>query len=139
LEAGAAKKEIKMTLVQKPIKDKTYYTEDNEYYSFHTVKSSKDTLWGFASMELGITRVAGLTQDEINKINELAGTGPDHPTKFLLLKDGKPVKVPYLANKNPDIHINDIVLRQVTVRCPHCASKVPPGKDCYACGKPLSA
>ena len=34
---------------------------------------------------------------------------------------------------------NDIVLRQVTVRYPDCASKVPPGKDCYACGKPLPA
>ena len=138
-QAGVKKKEIKMTLVQKPINNTMYYTENNEYYTFHTVKSGKDTLWSFACMELGITKVTGLTQNEINKINDLAGTGPDHPTKFLLLKDGKATKVPYLANKNPDLHLNNIILRLVTVTCPHCASKVPPGTSCYACGKPLVA
>jgi hypothetical protein len=104
-------KEIKMTLVQKPINGTEYYTDDNVYYTFHRVKDAKDTLWSFACKDLGITKDTGFTSQETKNITDLAGIGPRHPTKFLLLKNGNAIPVPYLANGSSNLHPNDIILR----------------------------
>ena len=100
-----------MTLVQKPINGTEYYTDDNVYYTFHRVKVAKDTLWSFACMDLGITKETGFTSQETKNITDLAGIGPLHPTKFLLLRNGNAIPVPYLANGSSDLHPNDIILR----------------------------
>jgi hypothetical protein len=105
------KKEIKMTLVQKPINGNEYYTDDKVYYTFHQVKAATDTLWNFACMDLGITKKTYLTSQETKNITDLAGIGPRHPTKFLLLKNGDAIPVPYLPNGSADLHPNDIILR----------------------------
>jgi hypothetical protein len=104
-------KEIKMALVQKPINGREYYTDDDVYYTFHEVKEAKDTLWSFACMDLGITKKTGFTSQETKNITDLAGIGPLHPTKFLLLRNGNAVPVPYLANGSSNLHPNDIILR----------------------------
>ena len=106
-----ATKEIKMTLVQKPINGTEYYTDDNVYYTFHEVKDTQDTLWNFACMDLGITKKTGFTSQETKNITDLAGISPLHPTKFLLLRNGNAVPVPYLANGSSDLRPNDIILR----------------------------
>ena len=98
-----------MTLFQKSINGKEYYTDDYVYYTFHQVKDAKDTLWNFACMDLGITKKNGFTSQETKNITDLAGIGPLHPTKFLLLRDGTAVPVPYL-NGSSDLHPNDIIL-----------------------------
>jgi hypothetical protein len=103
--------EIKMTLVQKTINGKEYYTDDKVYYTFHQVKVATDTLWRFACMDLGITKEAGFTSQETKNITDLAGIGSLHPTKFLLLKNGDAIPVPYLVNGGSDLHPNDIILR----------------------------
>jgi hypothetical protein len=100
-----------MTLAQKTINDTEYYTDDKVYYTFHQVKAAKDTLWSFACMDLGITKETGFTSQETKNITDLAGIGPRHPTKFLLLKNGKAIPVPYLANGSSNLHPNDIILR----------------------------
>jgi hypothetical protein len=100
-----------MTLVQKPINGTEYYTDENVYYTFHAVKDAKDTLWSFACLDLGITKKTGFTSQETKNITDLAGIGPLHPTKFLLLKNGTAIPVPYLANGSSDLHPNDIILR----------------------------
>ena len=100
-----------MTLVQKPINGNEYYTDDKEYYTFHQVNVATDTLWSFACMDLGITKKTGFTSQETKNITDLAGIGPLHPTKFLLLKDGNAIPVPYLANGSSNLHPNDIILR----------------------------
>lgn len=100
-----------MTLVQKPLNGNEYYTDDKVYYTFHQVKATTDTLWGFACMGLGITRKTGFNSAEIKKITDLAGIGPLHPTKFLLLKNGDAIPVPYLANGSADLHPDDIILQ----------------------------
>ena len=102
-----------MTLVQKPINGTEYYTDGNVYYAFHQVKDSTDTLWNFACMDLGITKKTGFTSEETKKITDLAGISPLRPTKFLLLKDGNAVPVPYLANGSSNLHPDDILLRAV--------------------------
>jgi hypothetical protein len=114
-----------MTLVQKPINGTEYYTDDNVYYTFHQVKVAKDTLWSFACMDLGITKKTGFTSQETKNITDLAGIGPFHPTKFLLLRNGSAIPVPYLANGSSDLHSNDIILRSVVA---HDVSKpiIPP-------------
>jgi hypothetical protein len=99
-----------MTLVQKSINSTEYYTDDHVYYTFHRVKDVKDTLWSFACMELGITKKTGFTSQETNNITDLAGIGPLHPTKFLLLRNGNAIPVPYLDGSS-DLHPNDIILR----------------------------
>ena len=99
-----------MTLVQKSINGTEYYTDDNVYYTFHQVKVAKDTLWSFACMDLGITKETGFTSQELKNITDLAGIGSHHPTKFLLLRNGNAIPVPYL-NGSSDIHPNDIILR----------------------------
>jgi hypothetical protein len=104
-------KEIKMTLVQKPINGKEYYADDKVYYTFHQVKVATDTLWSFACMDLGITKKNGFTSQETKDITDLAGIGPRHPTKFLLLKNGDAIPVPYLANGSANLRPNDIILR----------------------------
>ena len=108
---GLTPKEIKMTLVQKPINGKEYYTDDKVYYTFHQVKVATDTLWSFACMDLGITKKTGFTSEETKNITDLAGISPLHPTKFLLLKNGDAIPVPYLANGSSNLHPNDIILR----------------------------
>ena len=99
-----------MTLVQKSINGTEYYTDDNVYYTFHQVKVAKDTLWSFACIDLGITKKMGFTSQELKNITDLAGIGSLHQTKFLLLKNGNAIPVPYL-NGSSDIHPNDIILR----------------------------
>ena len=102
--------EIKMTLALKPINGTEYYTDDEVYYTFHQVKVATDTLWNFACMDLGITRKTGFTSPELKNITDLAGIGALHPTRFLLLKNGNAIPVPYL-NGSSDLHLNDIILR----------------------------
>jgi hypothetical protein len=99
-----------MTLVQKSINGTEYYTDDNVYYTFHQVKVAKDTLWSFACMDLGITKETGFTSQELKNITDLAGISALHPTKFLLLRNGNAIPVPYL-NGSSDLHPNDIILR----------------------------
>jgi len=105
-----------MTLVQKPINGTEYYTDDKVYYTFHQVKDAKDTLWSFACVDLGITKKTGFTSEETRNITDLAGIGPHHPTKFLLLRNGNAIPVPYLANGSSDLHPNDIILRSSVAR-----------------------
>ena len=100
-----------MTLAQKTINNTEYYTDDKVYYTFHQVKVASDTLWSFACMDLGITKETGFTSQETKNITDLAGIGPRHPTKFLLLKNGNAIPVPYLANGSSNLHPNDIILR----------------------------
>jgi hypothetical protein len=100
-----------MTLVQKPINGTEYYTDDKVYYTFHQVKVAQDTLWSFACVDLGITKKTGFTSQETKDITDLAGIGPRHPTKFLLLKDGNAIPVPYLASGSSNLHPNDIILQ----------------------------
>ena len=100
-----------MTLVQKHINGRDYYTDNKVYYTFHQVELGTDTLWNFACMDLGITNKTGFTSQETKDITDLAGIGPLHPTKFLLLKNGNAIPVPYLANGSSNLHPNDIILR----------------------------
>ena len=100
-----------MTLVQKSINGIEYYTDDKVYYTFHQVKNGGDTLWNFACMDLGINKDSGFTSQETKSITELAGIGPNRRTKFLLLRDGDAIPVPYLANGSSNLHPNDIILR----------------------------
>lgn len=100
-----------MTLVQKTINGTQYYTDDDVYYTFHRVKVATDTLWSFACTDLGITKNTGFTSQETKNITDLAGIGPRHPTKFLLLKNGNAIPVPYLANGSSNLRPNDIILR----------------------------
>lgn len=104
-----------MTLVQKPINGNEYYTDDKVYYTFYQVKAATDTLWSFACMDLGITKKTGFTSRETKDITDLAGIGPRHPTKFLLLKNGDAIPVPYLANGSANLHPDDIILRSAVV------------------------
>ena len=133
-----------MTLVQKNIGNTTYYTDGVNYYTFHVVSSKSDALWIFACMDLGITKRSGFTTEESARINDLAGTGIQQKTKYLLLKNGQAVPVPYLNVGLADLHVGDILLRHVAppsvglVKCPHCASSVLPGPVCSACGKQLT-
>jgi hypothetical protein len=100
-----------MALVKKPINGTEYYTDDKVYYTFHKVTDATDTLWSFACMDLGITKKTGFTSQETKNITDLAGIGPRHPSKFLLLKNGNAVPVPYLANGSSNLHPDDIILR----------------------------
>ena len=100
-----------MTLVQKTIDGTEYYTDDEVYYTFHQVRAATDTLWSFACMDLGITKKTGFTSQETKNITDLSGISPLHPTKFLLLKNGNAIPVPYLANGSSELHLNDIILR----------------------------
>jgi hypothetical protein len=113
-----------MTLVQKPVNGTEYYTDNKVYYTFHQVKSVTDTLWGFACIDLGITKNNGFNSQETKDITDLAGIGPLHPTKFLLLKDGNAIPVPYLANGSANLHPSDIILRSAVD--PVAASKPIP-------------
>ena len=105
-----------MPLVQKSINGTEYFTDDNVYYTFHQVKDAKDTLWSFACVDLGITKKTGFTSEETKNITDLAGIGPLHPTKFLLLRNSAAIPVPYLANGSSDLHTNDIILRSAVAR-----------------------
>ena len=100
-----------MTLVQKTINGTDYYTDDKVYYTFHQINAATDTLWSFACMDLGITKKTGFTSQETKNITDLAGISPLHPTRFLLLKNGNAIPVPYLANGSSNLHPNDIILR----------------------------
>lgn len=102
-----------MTLVQKAVNGSEYYTDDKVYYTFHQVRAATDTLWSFACMDLGITKKTGFTSQETKDITDLAGISALCPTRFLLLKDGDAVRVPYLPNGSPDLHPDDIILRSV--------------------------
>ena len=99
-----------MTLVQKTINGTEYYTDNQVYYTFHQVKLATDTLWDFACVDLGITKKMGFTSQEIKAITDLAGIGAHFPTKFLLLKNGNAIPVPYLEGSS-NLHPNDIILR----------------------------
>ena len=99
-----------MALVQKTINGTEYYTDNKVYYTFHQIKVATDTLWSFACMDLGITKKTGFTSEETKKITDLAGIGPLHPTKFLLLKNGDAIPVPYLSNGSSNLHPSDIIL-----------------------------
>lgn len=100
-----------MTLVQKYINGTEYYTDNKVYYTFQQVEVATDTLWSIACKALGITKKTGFNSQETKDITDLAGIGSLHPTRFLLLKDGNAVPVPYLANGSPDFDSNDIMLR----------------------------
>lgn len=108
---STAAMEIKMTLLPKAINGHEYYTDDEVYYTFHQVKAATDTLWSFACLELGITKKTGFDSKETKDITDLAGIGPLHPTRFLLLKNGEAIPVPYLANGSANLRPNDIILR----------------------------
>jgi hypothetical protein len=132
-----------MTLGQKTIGNTPYYTDGINYYTFHVVSSKDDALYKFACMDLGISKRSGFTTEESARINDLAGTGLQQKTKYLLLKNGQAVPVPYHNTGLADLHVGDTLLRQVAppaglVKCPHCASLVPPGPACSACGKQLA-
>jgi hypothetical protein len=133
----------KMTLVQKTIGNTAYYTDGVNYYTFHVIGSKVEPLYIFACRDLGITKSSGFTAEESARINDLAGTGKNQKTKYLLLKNGQAVQMPYKLTV-PDLRPGDTILRQVTppsaglVKCPHCASTVARGQVCSACGKPLS-
>ena len=101
-----------MALVQKQINGTEYYTDHKVYYTFHRVKLATDTLWDFACIDLGITKKMGFTSQELKNITNLAGTGSLYPTKFLLLKNGDAIPVPYLEGSS-NLHPNDIILRSV--------------------------
>ena len=139
-----AKEIINMTLVQKTLGNTTYYTDGVNYFTFHVINSKSDPLWIFACMDLGITKRSGFTTEETARINDLAGgTGLFEKTKYLLLKNGQAVPMPYNFTV-PDLHPGDVILRQVAppavglVKCPHCASSVLPGPVCSACGGKLA-
>ena len=100
-----------MTLVQQHINGTEYYTDNKVYYTFHEVKLTTDTLWSFACIDLGITKKTGFNSQETKDITDLAGIGPRYPSKFLLLRDGNAIPVPYLANGSANLHPNDIILR----------------------------
>jgi len=133
-----------MALVQKTIGNTTYYTDNVSYFTFHIIKSRKDPLYLFASQDLGINKTANFTPDEAARINDLAGTNLPHKTKYLLLKMGEAIEMPYRGSV-PDINPGDIILRRVNpptvgmVKCPHCSSTVPPGPICMVCQKPLTS
>ena len=133
-----------MTLVQKTIGNAAYYTDGVNYYTYHVIASSSDPLYVYARMDLGITKQGQLTEEENTKVNDLAGTTINHKTKYLLLKNGQAVPIPYNFSM-PILNPGDVILRQVpapavgTVKCPHCASTVLPGPTCSVCGKPLTA
>jgi len=61
-------------------------------------------------MDLGITKKTGFTSQETKNITDLAGIGQLHPTKFLLLRNGEAIPVPY-RNGSSDLHPDDIILR----------------------------
>jgi hypothetical protein len=133
-----------MTLVKQTVNNTPYYTDGVTYYTFHEISSSKDPLYIFACRDLGITRTSGWTTEEQARINDLAGMGMYQKTKYLLLKNGQAVQMPYNLTV-PDIHPGDIILRQVAprpaaglIKCPHCASDTPPGKNCVRCGWQLT-
>jgi hypothetical protein len=100
-----------MTLVQKHINGTEYYTDNKDYYTFHQVQLATETLWSLACIDLGITKKTGFTSQETKDITDLAGIGPLHPTRFLLLKNGNAIPVPYLANGSSNLRPNDIILR----------------------------
>lgn len=133
-----------MALVQTTIGNTAYYTDGVNYYTFHTIQTKTDPLYIYACMDLGITKRSGFTSDEQARINDLAGTGMHQKTKYLLLENGQAVPMPYNLTL-PDINPGDVILRKVPapavgmVKCPHCASTVPPGRTCSACGQPLPA
>src|SRR5512146_3060884 len=115
---------MKMTLVQKTVNGTEYYTDDKVYYTFHQVKLATDTLWDFACMDLGITDRTRFTSKETKEITDLAGIGPRYPSKFLLLKNGDPIPVPYLTNGSANLHPNDILLRSTVD--PHIPKPILP-------------
>jgi hypothetical protein len=102
---------MKMTLVQKSINGTEYYTDNKVYYTFHQVRLTTDTLWSFACIDLGITKKTGFNSEETKNITDLAGIGPLHPSKFLLLKNGNAIPVPYLSNGSSNLHPDDVILR----------------------------
>jgi hypothetical protein len=112
-----------MTLVQKPINGTEYYTDENVYYTFHQIKAAGDTLWNFACLELGITKKTGFTSQETKNITDLAGIGPLHPTRFLLLRDGNAVPISYLTNGSSNLHPDDIIL--LSTDAPTASRPVP--------------
>lgn len=134
-----------MALVQQTINNTAYYTDGVNYYTFHIVSNPTDGLYLFAAKDLGINKTSGFTAEESAKINDLAGTGTQQRTKYLLLKNGMAVQMPYHITGAPDIQAGEVILRSVPapssvgmVKCPHCASTVRPGPTCSACGKPLT-
>ena len=133
-----------MSLVQKTIGNTTYYTDGVNYYTFHVVRSKDDALWKFACIDLGIVGKPTSTEQQA-RVNNLAGMGVNQRTKYLLLKNGQAVAIPYQKTGNAILNVNDVILRRVDppaaaglVKCPHCASSVPPGPTCKMCGKPLT-
>jgi hypothetical protein len=132
-----------MPLAQKTIGNTNYYTDGVNYYTFHVINSKSEPLYIYACMDLGINKRSGFTPEEEKRINDLAGTGMYQKTKYLLLKNGQAVPMPYKLTV-PDLKPGDVILRQVpapavgTVKCPHCASTVLPGPTCSACGKSLT-
>jgi hypothetical protein len=101
-----------MTLVQKLVNGTEYYTDNEVYYTFHHVELATDTLWDFACMDLGLTTKTRFTSQETKDITDLAGISPRDPTKFLLLKNGNAIPIPYLANGSPNLHPDDMILRR---------------------------
>ena len=99
-----------MTLVKKTVSGREYYTDDEVYYTFHQITDAADTLWSFACIDLGITKKTGFTSQETKEITDLAGIGPRHPSRFLLLKNGSAVPIPYHASGSANLNPNDIIL-----------------------------
>ena len=77
----------------------------------------------FCLFELGITKKTGFTSQETKNITDLAGIGPLHPTRFLLLRDGNAVPISYLANGSSNLHADDIILRSTDA--PTASKPVP--------------
>lgn len=132
-----------MPLVHKTINGTLYYTDGVKYYTFHRINTKTDPFYIFACRDLGINKTSGFTPDEEKRINDLAGTGIHQKTKYLLLKNGQAMQMPYRISV-PDVNPGDIILRSVPapsvgmVKCPHCASTVASGPTCSACGRPLT-
>jgi len=138
-----------MTLVQQTINNVQYYTDGANYYLFYVVNVPKSALMEFACRELGIPLKPSFNPDESARINQLAGTGVQQKTVYQLLKNGQAVPVPYHLVGAPKLNTGDILLRKVNppagsvtppagmIKCPHCASNTPPGRNCAVCGKPL--
>lgn len=137
-----------MPLAQSTINGTSYYTDGVKYYTFHRINSRDDPFFIFACRDLGINKTSGFTPDEEKRINDLAGMGPYQKTKYLLLKNGQAIQMPYRISV-PDVNPGDIILREVAAprQAPApagkvwhkgCASWSDPGINCSVCGKPLT-
>lgn len=118
-----------MALNPTTILNKQYYTDGKKYYKIHHVSDPKIALTEFACVELGITKRANFTPDELTKINNKKNS-----MKFELLKNGAAVSLP-LKDGYPAVQSGAILL--TPFKCPKCSSDTVPGPKCTVCQTPL--